>query len=97
MSAAHSGSWPLCAALSRCSSGGVCMKMNLNLAAVLALGLGGVGAAQAAVPASAEAVFTGLTTDFGTIAGYGYVAMGVITGGLIVFGLIQRVARKSAK
>jgi hypothetical protein len=51
----------------------------------------------AAVPAGAEAVFTGLATDFGTIAGYGFTAMGVITGGLIVMGLVQRVARKSAK
>lgn len=60
---------------------------------LLAVGVG----AQAAVPAGAEAIFTGLATDFGTVIGYGYVTMAVITAGLIILGLVKRVAWKSAK
>ena len=55
-----------------------------------------VAASFAAVPAGAEAVFTGLATDFTTIAGYGFTALGIITGGLIVFGLVKKVAHQSA-
>lgn len=53
-------------------------------------------ASFAAVPAGAEAVFTGLATDFGTIAGYGFTALGIITGGLIVMGLVKKVAKKAS-
>lgn len=55
-----------------------------------------VAASFAAVPAGAEAVFTGLATDFGTIAGYGFTALGIITGGLIVMGLVKKVAKKAS-
>jgi len=51
----------------------------------------------AAVPAGAEAVFTGLATDSATVLGYAFVAMAAITGGWIVFDIVKRGARKSAK
>ncbi|MBS0443249.1 MAG: hypothetical protein JSR38_14950 [Proteobacteria bacterium] len=56
----------------------------------------GAVAANAAVPAGTEAVFTGLATDFGTILGYGYTLMGVVVAGLIVLGLVKKVAKKSS-
>lgn len=62
-------------------------------AALSALGL----SAQAAVPTGAEAIFTGLATDFGTVIGYGYVLMAVVTVGVIVLGMVSRIAKKSAK
>jgi hypothetical protein len=49
----------------------------------------------AAVPAGAEAVFTGLATDFGTIAGYGFTAMAAILGGLVVMKLVKKVVGKA--
>lgn len=68
------------------------LQSRLSLALPVAL----VGAAaNAAVPASAEAVFTGAATDFGTVLGYGYTAMAVILGGFIVMKLIKKVATKS--
>lgn len=73
------------------------MNVRNKLSAVAALSLGAVGAAHAALPTSAEAVFTDVATDFGTILGYGYVLMGVVTVGMIVLGLVSRVAKKSAK
>lgn len=68
---------------------------KLNKLAVLAPIVVAVSGAQAAVPAGAEAVFTTLATDFGTIAGYGFTALGIITGGMIVMGLVKRVAKKA--
>lgn len=70
------------------------MRNSKKLALVGVLGAV-AGAANAAVPAGAEAVFTGLATDFAVIAGYGFTAMAAITGGLLVFGLVKKVARKS--
>jgi len=51
--------------------------------------------AFAAVPTEAQAIFTTAATDFGTLLGYGYVAMGVIVVGMIILGLTKRVAKKS--
>lgn len=51
--------------------------------------------ANAAVPTGVEAIFTGVATDFGTLLGYGYTAMAVIVGGLIVLALVKKVATKS--
>lgn len=73
------------------------MNVRNKLAAVAALSLGAIGAAHAGLPTSAEAVFTDVATDFGTILGYGYVLMGVVTVGMIVLGLVKSVAKKSSK
>jgi len=51
----------------------------------------------AAVPAGAEAVFTGLATDSATVLGYAFTGMAAITGGWIVFDIVKRGARKAAK
>jgi len=67
---------------------------SLKLAVSTAL-MGGVVAAQAAVPAGAEAIFTGAATDFATVIGYGFTAMAAIVGGMIVFNLVKKVAKKS--
>lgn len=50
---------------------------------------------RAAVPAEAEAVFTGAVADFKVVAGYGFTAMAAILGGLIVFKLVKKVANKA--
>jgi hypothetical protein len=50
---------------------------------------------MAAVPAGAEAIFTTVATDFATLLGYGFTAMAAIVGGMIVFGLVKKVAKKS--
>ncbi len=52
-------------------------------------------ASQAAVPAGAEAIFTGAATDFATILGYGFTAMAAVLGGWIVFRQVKKVANKS--
>jgi len=70
-------------------------KVRGALVAVAPLGLV-VGSAQAAVPSGVEAIFTGTATDFGTLLGYGYTLMAVIVGGLILLGLVKKVAKKSA-
>ena len=51
----------------------------------------------AAVPAGAEAIFTGAATDFGTVVAYGFTAMAAIVGGMIVFNLVRSIAKKSTK
>ncbi len=51
---------------------------------------------MAAVPAGAEAVFTGIATDFATIVGYGFTAMAAVVGGLIVLKLVKKVANKAS-
>lgn len=68
---------------------------NFSLSVLALSALSAAGAANAAVPAGAEAVFTGLATDFGTIAGYGFTALAVITGGLVVFKLVKKVVGKA--
>lgn len=65
-------------------------------AAVTAGSLPLVQAAHAAVPAGAQAVFTTMADDFETIAGYGFTAMAIIVGGMIVFKLVKRVANKAS-
>lgn len=67
-------------------------KQRAALGAAL---LGATVPALAQVPASAEAVFTDVATDFGTILGWGYVLMAVVTVGMIVLGLVKRVAKRS--
>lgn len=47
------------------------------------------------VPTGAEAIFTGAATDFATVLGYGFTAMAAIVGGMIVFNLVKKVAKKS--
>lgn len=72
------------------------IKRNTGRALAL-VSLAGVGvAANAAVPAGAEAIFTTLATDFGTIAGYGFTLMAAVVGGLIVMKLVKKIANKSA-
>lgn len=73
------------------------MNVRNKLAAVAAVSLGAAAPAMAALPAGAEAVFTDVATDFGTILGFGYVLMGAVTVGMIVLGLVSKVAKKSAK
>jgi len=64
----------------------------------LGLGLGSlVVSAQAAVPVGAEAIFTGVATDFATVIAYGFTAMAAIVGGMIVFNLVRSVAKKSTR
>lgn len=65
---------------------------NLTIAALSA---SAAAITQAAVPAGAEAVFTGLATDFGTISGYAFVCLAAVTGGTIVLGLVKKMARKA--
>lgn len=69
------------------------MKKSALLGSLLAAG----GYASAAVPAGAEAIFTSVATDFGTIIGYGFTAMAAIVGGMIVFTLVKSVAKKSTR
>lgn len=65
---------------------------KLAIPAVLA----SIGASSmAAVPTGAEAIFTGAATDFATVLGYGFTAMAAIVGGMIVFNLVKKVAKKS--
>jgi hypothetical protein len=64
--------------------------------AAIALLVAGAASAQAAVPAGVEAVFTGVATDFGTLLGYGYTLMGVVVAGMIILGLVKKVAKKAA-
>lgn len=71
------------------------MFKSINRSALVAALAMSAAAAQAAVPAGVEAIFTGVATDFGVVLGYGYVAMGVIVGGGIVLGLVKSVAKKS--
>lgn len=72
-------------------------KRNAIVSAVAAPLALGVSMAQAAVPAGAEALFTTLATDTGTILGYSFTAMVVIVGGWIVFDMVKRGAKKAAK
>lgn len=60
-----------------------------------ALLLAAAAPALAAVPLGAQAIFTDAATDFGVIIGYGFIAMGAIVGGMIVFNLVKRIAKKS--
>jgi hypothetical protein len=53
--------------------------------------------ASAAVPAGVEAIFTTTSTDFGTLLGYGYAAMAIIVGGMILLGLVVKVAKRSTR
>jgi len=66
----------------------------MKLGAALALAAPAVGV-FAAVPTEAQAIFTTAATDFGTLLGYGYIAMGVVVVGMIVLGLTKKVAKKS--
>jgi len=50
---------------------------------------------MAAVPEEAEAIFTTAATDFGTILGWGYTLMIAVVGGLIILGLVKKVAGKA--
>lgn len=64
------------------------------------MGLGlssGLVSVHAAVPSGAEAIFTGVATDFATVIGYGFTAMAAIVGGMIVFNLVRSVAKKSTR
>lgn len=62
--------------------------------AALALSAAAVSA-QAAVPAGVATIFTDAAADFGTLLGYGYVALGVVLTGMIVMGLTKKVAKKA--
>lgn len=64
-----------------------------SLAAIPALF--GAVAAHAAVPVAAEGIFTTAATDFGTVLGWGYTLMIAVVGGLIVLGLVKKVASKA--
>jgi len=55
-----------------------------------------IAPAAAAVPAGVETVFEGVATDFGTVAGYGWVLFLAIVGGMILFGIVKRVLHKAA-
>lgn len=70
-----------------------------NAVVLGAVGYGVVAANQAyaAVPEAAEDIFTTAATDFGTIIGYGFVAMAAVVGGMIVFDLVRKIAKKSTK
>lgn len=51
--------------------------------------------AFADVPPGAQTVFTTAAADFATIAGYGFTCLAVVTGGLIVFKLVKKIANKA--
>ena len=72
------------------------MQKFYALMAVLAALLGFGSAANAAVPAGVETVFTSAATDFGTIVGYGWTLFLVIVGGLILFGIVRKVISRAA-
>jgi len=55
----------------------------------------GITSAHAAVPVGVQTLFTDLATDFGTIAGYGWVLFLVVVGGLALFGIVRRVFKKA--
>lgn len=71
------------------------LKRHASRALVLVPLLGAGVAAHAAVPAGAEAVFTTMATDFGTIAGYGFTLMAVVVGGLVIFKIVKKVFSKA--
>lgn len=72
------------------------MKIRSKLFA-LSVPLSSVAAvpAFADVPAGAQTVFTTAAADFATIAGYGFTCMAAVTGGLIVFKLVKKIANKA--
>jgi len=72
------------------------MQVRNRIAALAAvMSLAAAGAANAAVPTGAEAIFTGLATDFGTVAGYGFTLFAVVTGGFVVFKIIKKMVSKA--
>lgn len=72
------------------------MNLRSKLAAVIGA-VSGVAAvpAMAEVPAGAQAVFTQAAADFTSIAGYGFTCLAAVTGGLIVFKLVKKIANKA--
>ena len=70
-------------------------KQKLALAGFTAVVATVSAPVMAAVPAGAEALFTGIATDFGVIAGFGFVAMASVVGGLIVMKIVKKVANKA--
>lgn len=72
------------------------MNLRSKLAAVIGA-VSGVAAvpAMAEVPAGAQTVFTNAVADFVTIAGYGFTCLAAVTGGLIVFKLVKKIANKA--
>jgi hypothetical protein len=69
--------------------------MNKLSLVLLPLAVGASSMVHAAVPLGAEDIFTDAATDFATIIGYGFTAMAAIVGGMIVFNLVKKVAKKS--
>lgn len=72
------------------------MKNLKVLALAFVAALVGTSNAIAAVPAGVEAVFTTTATDFGTVAGYGWVLLLVIVGGLVMFKIVKKVLGKAS-
>lgn len=74
---------------------GVLMEKRVLPAFVGVSLVGAASMASAAVPEGVQAIFTGAATDFGTLAGYGAVAMAAITGGLLVLKLVKKVINRT--
>ena len=69
---------------------------NLLPSAVATGALLAAVSAHAALPAGATAFFTSVSTDFGDLLTAAYPVLIVITGGMIIMGLVKKVAKKAA-